>query len=106
MLRLMMSVSGMIFLSRFVICCLLCCLGGTAAAQDRNPDVPRSGLSRAAACANPANAESIDCLFLPEAGRVVTNFVPLIAPLIGAAALAGLGGSTAPATSTTSTTQP
>jgi hypothetical protein len=51
---------------------------------------------------NPLNQESPICLSLPEERLDITNFAPLIAPLLGAGALAGLagGGST---TSTTST---
>lgn len=55
-------------------------------------------------CDNPANAENEICLALPADG--VTNFVPLVAPVLGAigvgvAAAAAGGGST---TSTPSTT--
>lgn len=57
-------------------------------------------------CAEPANAEAAECLNLPDGDAPITNFVPFIAPLVGAAVLGGLGGSggTTGTTSTTSTT--
>ena len=49
------------------------------------------------------NAYDEYCLALPG-GDQVTNFAPLIAPLVGVAGLAGLAGGGGSTTSTTSTT--
>jgi len=59
-------------------------------------------------CEDETNQDDPTCLGLPDGGAEITNFVPLIAPLVGVAALAGLGGSggTSGTTSTTSTTSP
>jgi|TARA_R110002049_G_scaffold309015_1_gene515831 hypothetical protein len=43
-------------------------------------------------CENPANIDKEACLGLPDPNAPITNFVPLVAPVLGAAALAGLGG--------------
>jgi len=57
-------------------------------------------------CDDPANAEAEACLALPGDGA--TNFVPLIAPLVGLAGIAAAagGGSTTSTTSTPSTVSP
>lgn len=54
-------------------------------------------------CEDEANRDNPDCLGLPD-DQAITNFVPLIAPLLGAAALAGIGGAAGSTVSTTSTT--
>lgn len=56
-------------------------------------------------CTEPANAEEEVCLALPDDG--VTNFVPLVAPVLGAlgaGALAAAGGGGGSTPSTPSTT--
>ncbi|MEL6808596.1 MAG: hypothetical protein AAFO97_12535 [Pseudomonadota bacterium] len=54
-------------------------------------------------CADPANAEAVECLNLPEGAAPVTNFVPLVG-VLGGAALLGLAGGSGGTTSTSSTT--
>ncbi|MEL6957813.1 MAG: hypothetical protein AAGL89_02535 [Pseudomonadota bacterium] len=55
-------------------------------------------------CNDPANANTDECLALPPLGSGdITNFVPLIGPLLGAAAVAAVaaGGASAPSTPNT-----
>ena len=54
-------------------------------------------------CDDEANRDNPDCLGLPD-DQPITNFVPLIAPLVGAGVLAAVGGSSGSTVSTTSTT--
>lgn len=55
-------------------------------------------------CTDEANFENEACLALPDDAVDITNFVPIGGALLGAGALAGLGGSTSSTTNTTSTT--
>ncbi|MEL6885382.1 MAG: hypothetical protein AAFP87_12800 [Pseudomonadota bacterium] len=57
-------------------------------------------------CEDAANRDDPLCLGLPDPNQPITNFAPVIAPLVGVGALAGLagGGGTTGTTSTTSTT--
>lgn len=56
-------------------------------------------------CNDPANATLDECLGLPP-GPEITNFAPIVAPILAGAAIAALGGggSSDGTTSTTSTT--
>ena len=54
-------------------------------------------------CKDEANKEDEACLGLPDAKKPITNFAPVIGPLLGAAALSGLGGGKGSTTSTPST---
>lgn len=56
-------------------------------------------------CSDPANAAQDECLGLPP-GPEITNFAPIVAPLLAGAAIAAIGGggSSDGTTSTTSTT--
>lgn len=68
--------------------------------------VPADTAQQQIDCDDPNNADDDECLGLPVGGDTITNFVPLIAPLLGvgavAAAVAGGGGGDT--TSTVSTT--
>ena len=57
-------------------------------------------------CSVASNAEAAECLNLPDDGAPITNFAPIVAPLVGAAILGAAGGSggTPSTTGTTSTT--
>ena len=56
-------------------------------------------------CEDPANAANQACLGLPDPTLPITNLVPIVAPILGAGVLIGLGGgSSSSTTSTTSTT--
>ena len=65
--------------------------------------VVAQGTPSAIDCADPANAEAVECLNLPEGDTPVTNFGPLVPVLVGAAALGLAGGSGGSTTSTSST---
>ena len=58
--------------------------------------VPADTTQQQIDCDDPNNADEDVCLGLPVGGDAITNFVPLIAPLLGAAAavavVAGAGG--------------
>lgn len=70
------------------------------------PSVAQQTDSNQIDCSIAANQDDPVCLGLPQDGAPITNFVPIVAPLLGAAALAGLAGSggTSGTTSTTTTT--
>ena len=61
-------------------------------------------IEQAKDCDNPDNADEAECLLLPLGGDQITNFVPLFAPLLGAAAVAAVAAGGGSTTSTTSTT--
>jgi hypothetical protein len=69
-------------------------------------DVVAGAPSEEVDCDDPNNAEEDECLGLPIGGQDITNFVPLVAPLlvVAAVAVALAGGGTTSTVSTTGAT--
>ena len=78
---------------------LALCAGFVASANAQERDA-------AVDCEDESNRDDPVCLGLPDPNQPITNFAPVVAPLVGVGALAGLagGGGTTGTTSTTSTT--